>query len=93
MKRIIILITTGAVLAIMPGCVSKGVIDSYEAYLDTAGKEHMQYVEAGKFPDGTAMSEADKASRKLNYESSRKVIKKAREQNASWNWLNWGGGE
>jgi hypothetical protein len=74
-------------ISCLTGCVHEGVVNSYEAYLDTAGKEHQEFVEKGKYPDGSAMSEADKLARKLNYESSRKVIAKAREHNTKWNWL------
>jgi hypothetical protein len=86
MKKRLILIVGVAVLACsLTGCVNTSLVDSYEAYLNTAGKEHQEYVKAGKYPDGTPMSQGDKTARILNYQASRKVIQKAREHAESWN--------
>jgi hypothetical protein len=84
-KKLTAFALIGLLILLLPGCVNTSLVDSYEAYLNTAGKEHQEYVKAGKHPDGTPMSQGDKNARILNYQASRKVIQKAREHAESWN--------
>jgi hypothetical protein len=85
LKKVTAFILLGLMFLLLTGCVNTSLVDSYEAYLNTAGKEHQEYVKAGKYPDGTPMSQGDKTARILNYQASRKVITKAREHAESWN--------
>jgi len=88
MKKLI-LISFAVIVVFGAGCISKPITNSYDAYLKTAGKEYMEYVNTGKYPDGTPMSENDKAARKLQYDTSCQLIDLTKTTYKKWSLVNW----
>ena len=64
---------------ILSGCVNKRLVESYNNYLGTAGKEYMNYVEEDKSLDADS-----KLLRKLNHEQATKTVEKFKQTRWSW---------
>lgn len=62
----------------MAGCVNEKVIDSYDAFMKTAGAEYEKGLNSGKRWDGKEFTEAELKARRLNLEAARAVIKEVR---------------
>ena len=74
---VLLIIFTG--FLILSGCVNKRLVESYDNYLGTAGKEYMNYVEEDKSLDTNS-----KLLRKLNHEQASKTVAKFKQTRWSW---------
>lgn len=61
------------------GCVNRGLIESYDQYLQTAGTEYIEYVEK----DHT-LDEDSKLLRRINHEQASKTVQKFKQTRWSW---------
>lgn len=79
------LLLVGCVLLVsMSGCMNKAILDSYESYVNTTGKEYLQYVDTKKTPDGKVMDDNAVKARHLNQQTQQAVILQAREYYNRW---------
>ena len=78
-KPILIIITAVTIAITLSGCVNKRIVNSYDQYLSTAGKEYIHYVETDPTLDTT-----DKTIRYKNHAEAQKVVDKFR--NTKWSW-------
>lgn len=74
---VLLIIFTG--ILILPGCVNKRLVESYNNYLGTAGKEYMNYVEEDKSLDND-----DKLIRNNNHLQAQKTVDKFKKTRWSW---------
>ena len=85
MKRRILLLVLGCGLLLTgAGCMNKALLDSYQAYLDSAGQEHLQYIKTKKWVDGTPLDDNAIKARQMNYDTSKAVIQEARDYYNKW---------
>ena len=74
-----ILIAALAIATVLPGCVNRQLAESYSQYLDTAGAEYIQYVQADP-----ALADDDKAIRRQNHDQAVMAVEKFKTTKWSW---------
>ena len=74
---VLLIIFTG--FLILSGCVNRRLVESYDNYLGTAGKEYMNYVEEDKSLDTNS-----KLLRRINHEQAQKTVQKFKTTKWSW---------
>lgn len=67
------------VACMLSGCVNRGLIESYDQYLQTAGTEYIEYVEK----DNT-LDDDSKLLRQINHEQASKTVHKFKQTRWSW---------
>ena len=67
------------VACMLSGCVNKRLVESYNNYLGTAGKEYMSYVEEDK-----SLDKDDKLIRNNNHLQAQKTVDKFKKTRWSW---------
>ncbi len=79
MRKLFFLFSLLFALFSLPGCVNRQLAESYSLFLDTAGAEYIQYVDADP-----ALTEEDRAIRHTNYDEAKITAEKF--INTKWSW-------
>lgn len=79
MKNLFLLFTAFPLLFLLVGCVNRQLAESYGQFLDTAGIEYINYVNADPLLDDT-----DKEIRLMNYNQACKTADKFKTTKWSW---------
>ena len=74
---VLLIIFTG--FLILPGCVNRALVESYDQYLNTAGTEYVEYVDK----DNT-LDDDSKLLRRINHEQASKTVAKFKQTRWSW---------
>lgn len=76
---ILIIVVAIIIVCTLSGCVNRGLIESYDQYLQTAGTEYIEYVEK----DNT-LDDDSKVLRRINHEQASKTVAKFKQTRWSW---------
>lgn len=74
-----IIIMIIVVACMLSGCVNRGLVESYDQYLQTAGTEYIEYVDK----DHT-LDDDSKLLRRINHEQAQKTVDRFKQTRWSW---------